>query len=222
MSQICWVSWLLMVLLLASGAPCKVPSLSQWTKESMAYVPGEQAVVLLCATRGRMEHILGGAYQNLMETAPRGLKKAWILEALGPFLLKAVERLTSILCLHSSRTFHNISDWSFRSLVQFLPFEVTQNIPFCPSIHSFIHSFGTCRMPTLGQALSFVLGAQRGSHCISYTLRHLDLMTMSESWSLGDRPGPALGEGERAGMGLWPCASVPGFSRSLCSLSFSI
>lgn len=127
-----------MVLLLASGAPCKIPSLSQRTKESVAYVPGEQAVVLCCATRGRMEHILGGAYQNLMETAPRGLKKAWILEALGPFLLKAVERPTSILCLHSSRTFHNISDWSFRSLVQFLPFEVTQNILFCPSIHSFI------------------------------------------------------------------------------------
>lgn len=79
-------NWLLVALFLALGAPCKVPSLPQWTEESVSEKAGEQAVVLLnWATRGRTKHTLGGACQPLLlETAPRGLKRLWVLEAPGP------------------------------------------------------------------------------------------------------------------------------------------
>ena len=47
-----------------------------------------------------MEHILGGERQSLMETALRGLKKAWILEAFGPFLSMLLkDQLLSCACI---------------------------------------------------------------------------------------------------------------------------
>ena len=60
---------------------------------------------------------------------------------------------------------------SFHFLILFLPFGITQNTPFCPSSHSFIQfMLNASSRP----AFELYAGGKERSHCISYTLRHLD------------------------------------------------
>lgn len=130
-----------MALLLALGAPARFPSLPRWTTESTPEAPGQQAVVLGWATRGCAEHTLGGTYCSLPETTPGDPKKPWLLEVPGSLPGKILEIPASLLYSHSSRTCYHICDWSSHSLILTVPFGVTQNAPFSPTlIHSFTHS----------------------------------------------------------------------------------
>ena len=148
-----------------------------------------------------------------MENCALGPEKGLDAGGLWALPIHAVERPTSVLCSHFSRTFHNIFDWSFHFsfflkfylffklkdnclvsakhhmnqpwvyicplppepnfhfLILFLPLGITQSIPFCPNIHSFIQF-----MLNAYSRAAFELYAEgkERSHCISYTLRHLD------------------------------------------------